>query len=156
MQQENIDKLQKDLEQANKLAEERLNSWKRAAADFENYKKRREKEDAALLGFTKELVIMRLLPVLESLEQALGQAPSDERYKVWKEGIDKVGRQLEEAMAELGVERIKTVGTAFSHELHEAVEMVEGGKSGEIVEEVAAGYKVNGHVVRPAKVKVAR
>ncbi len=67
--------LKKKLEEVEKLSEERLNSWKRSAADFENYKKRREKEDAELVIFAKELTVARLLPILDSLEQALRHMP---------------------------------------------------------------------------------
>jgi len=140
-----------------KLAEERMYSWKRAAADFENYKKRREKEDQALVMFTKEMVLFKLLPTLEALQPALQQAPDDEKYKIWKAGVEGIVKELEKTLADLGVERIKTVGEPYNHELHEAIEMLEGkGESGKIFEEVAPGYKINGKVIRPAKVKVSK
>ncbi|MBI4054258.1 MAG: nucleotide exchange factor GrpE, partial [Candidatus Doudnabacteria bacterium] len=131
--------------------------WKRAAADFENYKKRRSREDQELLGFAKQMVIFRLLPTFESLEQALTLSPAQDNFEEWKRGIEKVRAGLADALAGLGVERIKTVGEKFNHEFHDAVEMVEEkGKSGEVVAEVSAGYRIDGHVARPAKVKVAR
>ena len=116
-----LDKLNKELEQAKKLAEERLNSWKRAAADFENYKKRKVKEDQALVAFAKEMSVMRLLPVLESLEGALKQAPQDDKYKEWQLGVNKITEEITKAMKDLGVEKIKTVGEKYDHSLHEAV-----------------------------------
>ena len=71
--------------------------------------------------------------------------------------LEQANRELDKVLKELGVEKIKTVGEKFDHSLHEAVEMKEGeGNSGEIFEEVAAGFKINGKVIRPAKVRVAK
>lgn len=152
-----IEKLRAELGTYQKKAEEYLDAWKRCAADFENYKKRRAREDQELLTFARELTILKVLPALEALEQALTHAPKDEQYQKWSEGVIKIVQELEKALWELGVEKIKTVGEKFNHQLHEAVEMVEReAESGQIVEEVAAGYKINGKVIRPAKVKVAK
>lgn len=137
-------------------AEEYLNAWKRAAADFENYKKRRHKEDQALMVFARMHVLERLLPIFEALEHGLTHAPEGEKENTWKAGMDGTLKQLTNTLAELGIEKITTVGEKYDHELHEAVEMVEGGESGRITEEISAGYKISGQVARPAKVKVAR
>src|SRR3989344_875881 len=148
-----MEKVHAELAEYRKKAEEYLNSWKRTAADFENYKKRREKEDRELLQFAQEVTVVKMLPTLESLENALKHAPRDEQYKVWSDGVLKIVQQLEKTLLEMGIEKIKSVGEKFNHECHEAVEMVEGGESGKIIEEVQAGYKLNGKVIRPAKVK---
>ncbi|MCL5435671.1 MAG: nucleotide exchange factor GrpE [Patescibacteria group bacterium] len=137
-------------------AEEYLNAWKRAAADFENYKKRRHKEDQALIIFARLHVLERLLPIFEAIEQSLAHVPQGEGSEQWKKGMEETLKQLHAAFSDLGIEKIKTVGEKYDHELHEAVEMVEGGESGQITEEVAAGWRINGQTVRPAKVKVAR
>lgn len=152
------DKLQKELTEYKQKAEDYLNSWKRTAADFENYKKRQEKEARELIQFAQEVTVVKMLPTLEALEQALKQAPSDERFATWSEGVIKIVQQLEKVLLEMGIEKIKAVGEKFDHELHEAVEMVESaeGASGTILEEVQAGYKLNGKVIRAAKVKVAK
>lgn len=156
-QNNELTKIQGELEEYQKKAEDYLNSWKRAAADFENYRKRRAKEDQALVAFAKEIAVVRLLPALQALEQALKHAPAGEQHKEWNAGIESILAEMDKAMQDLGVERIKTVGEKYNHELHEAVEMLEGkGEPGAIVEEVAAGYKIDGRVVRPAKVKVLR
>lgn len=149
--------LEKDLNEYKQKAEEYLSAWKRTAADFENYKKRREKEDRELLQFAQEVTVVKMLPTLESLEQALKQAPQNEEFQKWSEGVIKIVQQLEKVLLEMGVEKIKSVGEKFDHNLHEAVEMVESDKeSGMIVEEVQSGYKLNNKVIRPAKVKVAK
>ena len=152
-----IDKLSKELDLAKKLSEERLNSWKRSAADFENYKKRRAKEDQDLGIFVKEMVLAKLLPTLEALNQSLAQVPEDESFKEWSSGMEKTKKQLSHTLKVLGVEMIKTKGEKYDHSIHEAVEMVEvDEKSGQVIEEVASGYKINGKVVKPAKVRVAK
>lgn len=150
------DKLKSELDEYKKKSEDYLNSWKRTAADFENYKKRQDREAKELVQFAQEVTVVKMLPTLEALEQALRQAPQDEKFKTWSEGVIKIVQQLEKVLLEMGIEKIKSVGEKFNHELHEAVEMVEGGESGKILEEVQAGYKLNGKVIRPAKVKVAR
>lgn len=152
-----IEKFNHELAEYKQKCDEYLNSWKRMAADFENYKKRREKEDRELLQFAQQVTVSKMLPTLESLENALKAAPQDEKYKIWSEGVTKIVQQLEKVLAEMGVERIKTLGEKFDHTIHEAVEMVEGqGDSGTILEEIQAGYRLNGRVIRPAKVKVAK
>jgi molecular chaperone GrpE len=147
---------QPPMEDWKKKSEEYLNAWKRAAADFENYKKRRHQEDQALIIFARLHVLERLLPIFEALEQSLAHVPAGEQNESWKKGIEETLKQLRVALADLGIEKIKTVGEKYDHELHEAVEMVEGGESGTIIEEVASGWRINGQTVRPAKVKVAR
>ncbi|PIR97536.1 MAG: nucleotide exchange factor GrpE [Candidatus Doudnabacteria bacterium CG10_big_fil_rev_8_21_14_0_10_41_10] len=157
MTNDEISKLKKELDEVRKQSDDRLNSWKRSAADFENYKKRRAKEDQELVMFAKEMSVLKLLPTIESLEAALLHAPDVEEHKEWHEGVKKIVKELDKVLKELGVEKIKTVGEKFDHSLHEAVEMKEGeGNSGEIFEEVAAGFKINGKVIRPAKVRVAK
>lgn len=149
--------LNKELTEYKEKADEYLNAWKRTAADFENYKKRREKEDRELLQFAQEITVVKMLPTLESLENGLKHAPQDEKYQVWSEGVIKVVKQLEKVLLEMGVQKIKTVGEKFDPGLHEAVEVVDSdAESGAIAEEIQAGYKLNNKIIRPAKVKVAR
>jgi len=146
----------KELAEYKQKAADYLNNWKRTAADFENYKKRRDKEAQELVRFAQEITVVKMLPTLESLEQALKSAPQDERFKVWSDGALKIVQQLETVLLEMGIEKIKTVGERFNPLLHEAVEMVEGGDPEIITEEIQSGYKLNGKIIRPAKVKVAK
>jgi molecular chaperone GrpE len=150
-------KLQKELEEFKQKAEDYLNSWKRTAADFENYKKRREKEDKELLRFALEVTVVKILPTLESLESALKNAPRDEKHKKWSEGVIKTVQQLEQVLLSMGVEKIKTVGEKFDPSLHEAQDLAESDKEpGTVLEEIQTGYKLNNKIIRPAKVRVAR
>ena len=147
-----------ELEEYKQKTEQYLNNWKRTAADFENYKKRQEKENRELIQFAQEVTVVKILPTLESLEQALKTSPPDERFQNWSQGVLKIVQQLEKTLLEMGVEKIKTAGEKFNYELHEAVEMVDGTdqESGTITEEIQSGYKLNNKVIRPAKVKVVK
>ncbi len=131
-------------------------NWKRTAADFENYKKRKEGETKEVLEFAKEMTIMKLMPSLQSLEQVLFYAPTDEKYKDWLAGLRATIQQLEKTMEELGVVKIKTLGEPFDHSRHEAVEEVEGQESGKIIKEIQPGFTLNGKVIVPAKVAVGK
>ena len=132
------------------------NKWKRAVADFENYKKRKETETREVLEFAKEMTVMRLMPSLQSLEQVLLYAPEDEKYKDWIAGLRATIVQLEKTMEELGVVKIKTVGEKFDPLLHEAVEEAVGQTAGQIAKELQAGFLLNGKVIIPAKVVVGK
>lgn len=151
-------KAKQELEEYKKKADEYLNSWKRTAADFENYKKRRQKDDQELLQFAQEITVVKMLPTLESLEQALRHAPADEKFQNWSQGVIKIVQQLEKVLLEMGVEKIKAVGEKFDPLVHEAIEEVpaENVEPGTVVEEIQTGYKLNDKLIRPAKVKVAK
>lgn len=144
-----------ELEQLKSQNEEYLNNWKRALADFENYKKRKEVEGRELLEYSKEMTVVKLMPSLQSLEQVLKFAPTDEKYKDWLTGLRATIIQLEKTMEELGVVKIKTVGEQFDPHLHEAVEEIESDQPG-IVKEIQAGFTLNGKVMVPAKVVVSK
>jgi len=157
MSEDGTEKLKKELAEFKQKSEDYLNSWKRTAADFENYKKRKDKENEELITFAKEVTVVKILPTLESLEEALKQAPRDERYQKWSEGAVKIVQQLEKVLLEMGIEKIEAAGKRFDHSLHEAVAEVESGEEeGIVVEEVQKGYKLNDKVIRPAKVKVSK
>jgi molecular chaperone GrpE len=143
----------KELTQKN---QELLDSWKRTAADFENYKKRKEGETKEMLEFAKEVTVYKLMPSLQSLEQVLNFAPQDERYKDWLTGLRATIVQLEKTMEELGVKKIKTVGEKFDHALHEAVEEKEGEEPEKIIKEIQPGFTLNDRVIIPAKVVVGK
>lgn len=135
--------------------EELLNNWKRTAADFENYKKRKEQEGPEMMQFAKEITVAKLMPSLQNLEQVLKYAPTDEKYKDWLAGLRGTIMQLEKDMEELGLMKIKTVGEDFDPTHHEAVEEVEGEK-GKIIKEISPGFMLNSKVIIPAKVAVGK
>src|SRR3989344_4467303 len=131
---------QKRLEQCEKEKEEYLNGWKRVKADFLNYQ--------------KEQMILDMLPILDNLERAEKQiSPADRENQIWK-GFSQIALQMREFFKGQGMEAMGTTGERFDPNLHEAVGEVEGRESGTIVEEIEKGYKRNGRLVRPAKVKI--
>ncbi len=131
-------------------------NWKRTAADFENYKKRKEAETKEVLEFAKEMTVMRLMPSLQSLEQVLTYAPQDDKYKDWLMGLKVTIQQLEKTMEELGVVKIKTIGEEFDPHRHEAVEEIAGQPNGKVIKEIQPGFTLNNKVIVPAKVGVGK
>lgn len=136
--------------------EELLNNWKRTSADFENFKKRKDAEAKELFEFAKEMTVYKLMPTLQSLEQVLAFAPTDEKYQDWIMGLRATIAQLEKTMEELGVVKMKTVGEQFDHDKHEAVEEIEGQEAGKVIKEIQPGFLLNGKVIIPAKVVVGK
>jgi molecular chaperone GrpE len=120
--------------------EELTADLQRLRADFENYRKRVEQDKAGLATLTKAATIMKLLPIVDTIERAIAHAPDD----------------LDKSLAELGLNRIEAdPGTAFDPNLHEAVLMEDGEGEHEVVaEELRTGYKLGDQVVRPSMVKV--
>jgi molecular chaperone GrpE len=151
-----IEQLQADLDNA-------MNGWKRAAADFENYKRRKEGENKELVEFAREVTVAKLLPTLDSLEQALKHQPdiSDtdfaNKYQNWQKGVNGIVIQLDKSLEELGVKKIEALGKKFDPHFHEAIREVESDKDdGIIVEEVQTGFELNGKVIRPSQVVISK
>lgn len=150
-----IKKLQKKTNQFKKQAEEYLNGWKRAKADYINREREIEKEKSDWVKFANKDLILQLLPVLDSLDQSLDHIPHDRGESEWVKGVAQIKIQFEKFLQSQGVEKIKTVGEVFNPEYHEVVGKEEGeGEEQEnvIVQVVQAGYSMQGKVLRPAKV----
>lgn len=131
----------------------------RTRADFENYRKRvdAEKQAAQELGQTK--AVMKLLPVIDTIERAAANVPKELAEDAWVKGVVGLTKQLDTQLKELGLERIEAApGATFNPEHHQAVQFddkAEGDKE-VIAEELRAGYLLNGAVIRDAMVKVTR
>jgi len=134
--------------------EETTDRLKRVMADYENYKKRNEKERAMMYKSLLGDIISYFLPIIDNLEKAVETETEDEGYK---QGIELVLKQLLEVLKSLGVEAIKTVGEVFDPEVHEAVSSITDDTLGEkiVAEEFRKGYKVGTKVIRHAMVSVA-
>ncbi len=127
----------------------------RERADAENVRKRAEMDRAALADVHKANVIHILLPVIDNFDRALKHIPKDLEKNDYVKGVQGVVKQFEKTLADMGVERIKTVGEEFNPEHHEAVSMEEGEGSKEIVsEELQSGYRLHDQVIRAAMVRV--
>ena len=130
-------------------------NWKRALADYQNLKKEVARERAEMGAYAVLRVAERFLPVVDNFNVAMSHMPkSDDKAVVnWAVGVGFIQKQLEEALRDLGLIAIKTVGETFDATKHEAVGEEDGGKEhGTILKEIQAGYEINGKVVRPAKV----
>jgi len=148
-------KPQKQLEVLKRQAEEYLNGWKRAQADFENYKKAQEKVMVDFKKFTQEDLILKLLPILDSFNLALKYVPKDFSKNEWMQGILQIKNQLEELLKVNNVREIFVKkGDKFNPELHEAVKVIKGNGKNTAVKVLQKGYTFNGKLLRPAKVEV--
>lgn len=137
--------------------EELTHALQRERADAENIRRRHETEIADLRTRVKAGVIHELLPVIDNFERALKHVPADLQANDYVKGVQGVVKQFEKTLADMGVERIKTVGEHFDPHLHEAVAVDEGeGKHEIISEELQAGYLVGDEVIRHAMVKVKK
>ena len=131
----------------------------RTRADFENYRKRveAEKQSAHSMGQAKS--VMKLLPVIDTIERAIANVPEELADNAWAKGVAGLGKQLDKQLKEIGREKIDAKpGTSFNPELHQAVQFDEeaDGDKEVVAEELRAGYTLDGTVIRDAMVKVTR
>lgn len=147
-----------DLETENKDLYDRL---LRKQAEFENYRKRVEKEKGDIRQRARSAVVEQFLPVLDSCERGLQHLEetdgSDAELAKYREGLELIVRQIHAAFDTLGVREIPTRGQLFDPRHHEAVqsEVTEEHRDSEILEEIRKGYMLNDQLLRAAQVKVA-
>jgi len=153
-----IDELKSELELAQKKSEEHLEGWKRAKADYLNFKKEIEKRQVELIQFANAALIAELLPIFDHFKLALQHVPDDQKNTDWVVGFFHIKKQFDDFLKDLGIEESKTVGEKFDPEFHEAVthEEKEGFDTDTIFEEIKSGYTLHGKIITPAKVKVAK
>lgn len=146
---EEKNELQIKLEEAEKKAQDYLDSWKRERADFLNYKKDEGKAMQEFIKFANEAILLEVIDVLDDFEIALKNAKD-------KDGYDKVYDKFQSLLKKYGVNRIE-VKDEFDPTLHEAIETNPsvGGEEKNIIE-VRAGYMMNGKVIRPTRVKITK
>lgn len=143
-----------EVEKDNSEYEELNDRYKRLLAEFENYKKRSQKEKEGIYGMITGDVVSSMLPIMDNLEKAAEAKTEDTAYQ---DGVKLVARQFREALRSLGLEEIETIGQRFDPEFHEAVSHIEDETKGEqeIVQEYRKGYKIGNKVVRHSMVIVA-
>ncbi|MCQ2448778.1 MAG: nucleotide exchange factor GrpE [Clostridia bacterium] len=126
----------------------------RTAAEFDNYRKRTEREKLSVAEIAKADLIKKLLPVLDNIDRAAGVDPESEDYR---KGIEMIVKQFTALRGQFGLTEVAVAGEAFDPNLHEAVLHIEDESFGEnvIAEVLQQGYKLGDTVVRPAMVKVA-
>ena len=126
----------------------------RTAAEFDNYRKRMDRERRDLADYTSADVVTELLPIIDNLERAL-QAPAQD--DPLRKGVELIHKQMLEILRRRGVTPIEALGADFDPNVHEAVTQEESAqhREGEVMEELQRGYKVGDRLLRPAMVKVA-
>jgi len=135
-----------------KKIEELTDTLKRLQAEFENYKKRIAKEKSELISCAEEELIKKLLPVLDSFEQALKNSESKDFVK----GMELIYAQLFSALKEEGLHSIESLGKKFDPYAHEVLMHENSEKEDIVLEEFQKGYMLNGKVIRTAKVKIGK
>ncbi len=141
-------------EKAMAALKEKEDQFLRLAAEYDNYRRRSQKEKESVWNDAKSETVLAFLPVYDNLERALKQETSDEAFK---KGVEMTMNQLREVLKKLGVEEIPALGEAFDPNVHNAVMHVEDESAGEntVVEVFQTGFKSGDKVVRFAMVKVA-
>lgn len=153
-----LERLRADLEQARADSEEHYRLLQRAQADLINYRRRVEQERGDAIRGAKADVILAVLPVLDDFELALKSTPPDVANLPWVQGLALVERKLRAAVEATGATQIEALGKQFDPWEHEAVMYEEspGHEEGEITGVFRPGYKLQGRIIRPAQVKVAK
>ena len=137
--------------------EDLTDKLRRQMAEFDNFRKRTEKEKSGMFEMGAKSVVEKLLPVVDNLERGLASVPEDQKEDPFVAGVDKVYKQLLTVFDELGVKPIEAVGQPFDPNFHNAVMHVEDDEQGEnvVIEEFQKGYMYHDSVVRHSMVKVA-
>ncbi len=152
-----VERLQHELEQQRRLAEEYLDQARRARAELLNYKRRVQQEMDELRAHAHAQLILKILPVLDDFHLAIARIPEVEQENPWIQGLLLIERKLWNVLESEGVRPIEAVGAPFSPAEHEAVAVEEGeGEEQVVVEEVRRGYTLGGRVLRPSLVRVGR
>jgi len=147
-----------ELEECQKLKEEYLAGWQRARADLLNYKKEEMERIGDILKYANVDLILKILPILDNFEIVGKKLSEDLKNDENVKGVLQIKNQILDFMKSQGVEEVKAVGEKFDPNFHEVVEEVEekGKETGIIIEEIQKGYKINGRLLRPAKVKIVK
>jgi molecular chaperone GrpE len=150
-----LDALQSQLTEAESKASEYKDGWARSQAEFQNYRKRIERDNELTYASMKSDIIKKVLPALDDLERALQNRPADD---AWASGVELIARKFQNILENEGVKRIEAKGAAFDPNFHEAIthEPSEEVESGHIIDVVQNGYMMGERVIRPAMVRVAQ
>ena len=146
----------KEKDKKDQKIEELTDQLKRQMAEFDNFRKRTDREKASMFDMGKKDVIEQILPIVDSFERGLGNT-EEESADPFRQGMQKIYKQLTKALEELGVRPIEAVGKPFDPNFHNAVMHCEDDSVGEniVVQELQKGYMLHDTVVRHSMVKVA-
>jgi molecular chaperone GrpE len=149
-----------DLQVQAAKADEYRDQLLRTAADFDNYKKRAVRERQEAVQYANERLLLKLLPVLDNLDMALAAAVTavSDDAKAIQAGVTMILQQLKATLTEAGLEEINATGQLFDPHLHEALMQQESADApeGQVLQQHRKGYRLNGRLLRPASVIIAR
>ena len=153
-----VDELEARIAQLEKEAAANRDNWLRAAADYKNFKRRVDQERADLIRSASAGLLLKLLPVLDDMERAIGSTPPEVAATPWYEGIKLIAQKLQTIVESEGITPIESLGQDFDPNQHEAVlyEEAGSGQGGKVVAELQKGYKLRDRVLRPTMVKVGK
>lgn len=153
---EEIDPKDQKINELQQLADENEEKYLRLYAEFENYKRRIQKENEINKTYQAQRVLTDILPAIDNIERALQIEGDDETFKSLQKGVQMVHESLINALKDNGLEVIETEGEAFDPNIHQAVVQDDNPdfESGEITQELQKGYKLKDRVLRPSMVKV--
>ena len=131
----------------------------RTRADFENFRKNVESRVAGAQNLGEKKAVLALLPMIDDIERAISHLPADLAENAWAQNVVKMASNLEKNLAKIGVEKIDSkAGAIFDPEIHHAIQIDDDAEGDEevVAEELQAGYRIRGEVLRSAMVKVSR
>jgi molecular chaperone GrpE len=151
-----VSQLEESLEQEKEKSDDLLRRLQYLQADFENYRRRIEKEMGDVKKFSNERLLADLLTVKDELDLAFAKARETKQNPILLEGVGMVQKRVQNILSKEGIERIPGTGSKFNPDYHEAaLRVVSDEEEGTVLEEVRAGYMLKGRVLRPSIVKVA-
>ena len=151
-------KKEKKKDKRDERIEELTDQVKRQMAEFENFRKRTEKEKSQMYEVGAKSIIEKILPVVDNFERGLAAVPEEQKNDAFVDGMDKIYKQMMTVFAEMGVKPIEAVGKEFDPEYHNAVMQVESEEyeSGVVAQELQKGYMYRDSVVRHSMVAVVQ
>ena len=141
-----------------KESKENVDQLLRLKADFENTKKRLQREKEEQAKYANEKLLIEILPIVDNLDRALASLSEGHDPQKVMQGLKLAQDELHQVLESHGVQKVSSVGEAFDPQRHEAVATVEseGAHEGTVVDEVQGGYLLNGRLIRPSKVRIAQ
>ncbi len=155
--QDPTEKLQEELEEKTREANDHFDKWLRLRAEFENYKKRMQKEKVDAMKFGNESLLKAILPILDNLSRAIDHGKEVSEIGPLMEGVEMIRKEMLNTLERFGVKPIASAGEIFDPEKHEAIAQEETeGEPNRVVTEAQTGYSYHDRLLRPAKVVVSR
>ncbi|RMG21874.1 MAG: nucleotide exchange factor GrpE [Bacteroidetes bacterium] len=155
--QREIARLQEELKTAQEENAKSQDQYIRLQAEWDNFRKRKDRELTERLRFAYEDLIKELLPILDNFDRTLKSIEKTDNLEAVKEGIELVAKNMRKQFEKVGLQPIESLNKDFDYELHEAISSVpveEEEKKGKVIDEVEKGYKLNDKVIRFSKVVV--